>query len=843
MTLAVSPRQKDSIMRQFESGGVAAATPMAGLERLDPLGEQPFVVERNAGAIWNRDRWPARWITTGGPWATMPVVLAFRLRLTLDRPTDWTLHVSGDQRYDLWINGQWVGAGPERGDFNHWFFESYRLRAEPGDHCITARVWFAGDDAPIALMGRGPAFVLAGEGEALDAVTTGRAAWQARALRGYRYDLGGDVPGFESFVGKRTTLNTADRPELARLGEGEGWLPATAADPAECGYPADMLSMRVLTPAPLPALERARVSDIVVRHVGVAPAGDAGPKPIDPADHRDDESAQWTGLLRRSEPLTVSAHTARRVILDFDRYACVWPRLATEGGDGARIAFRFAETLYPQPQPVYDPPKPHRDSVDGMYFRGLGDRFELVGDDSRSLDTLWWRAGRYVEVDIRTSDEPLTLRDLAFDAHQYPTRIHSRFHCSDSQLNAILPLCAHSLKVSSLDAFFDSPYYEQLSYLGDSRVSALLHYATTRDHRLPRKVLEMFGGSVLPEGFIQTRYPCRTRQVIPTFCPFWLGMLVDYAVWTGDLQTVARYAHVARGVMDAYGRYRTESGLIGVLPGWPFVDWAPHFPEGIPPGARGTHPGASASCSVNWLYVLGLRYLAQIETLLGEPDLARRAGRLARGHADRVINAFWDPRRNRFNEDPAGDCVSEQSHVLALLTGELPVDLVGAALRVLTQRDPAVIPSSLYFTHYVLDVLHTHGQSAAFFERFDRWRAFPAVGLRTTPETAEPTRSDCHVWSSHPLYHVLTRVLGVQPGEPGFASVSVAPMLGPLQWAEGVVPHPAGDIAIRAERAEDRTIINVTLPESTPGVLLHRGERIELRPGEQRIELHNEGTA
>ena len=98
------------------------------------------------------------------------------------------------------------------------------------------------------------------------------------------------------------------------------------------------------------------------------------------------------------------------------------------------------------------------------------------------------------------------------------------------------------------------------------------------------------------------------------------------------------------------------------------------------------------------------------------------------------------------------------------------------------------------------------------------------MGLTTVPENPEPTRSDSHAWSAHPNYGLLATVLGVRPDAPGFRSVRIAPHLGPLQRAEGRIPHPLGDIEVRLVRSGARGLQGeVTLPEGLTGVFEWEG--------------------
>jgi hypothetical protein len=81
-------------------------------------------------------------------------------------------------------------------------------------------------------------------------------------------------------------------------------------------------------------------------------------------------------------------------------------------------------------------------------------------------------------------------------------------------------------------------------------------------------------------------------------------------------------------------------------------------------------------------------------------------------------------------------------------------------------------------------------------------------------------------------------VLGVRPAEPGFRSVRVAPELSSLSRAEGVVPHPLGDIEVRLVRTDgDGLHGEVTLPAGLTGVFEWGGQKVPLRAGSQELDM------
>ncbi|MNN75576.1 Bacterial alpha-L-rhamnosidase [compost metagenome] len=89
-----------------------------------------------------------------------------------------------------------------------------------------------------------------------------------------------------------------------------------------------------------------------------------------------------------------------------------------------------------------------------------------------------------------------------------------------------------------------------------------------------------------------------------------------------------------------------------------------------------------------------------------------------------------------------------------------------------------------------------------------------AKNLTTCVEDDVIERSDCHAWGSLILYELPAIVLGVQPAEPGYASIRVSPNPGYLTWAKGEVVTPKGLVKVSWEKADNGSIeLKVEVPE------------------------------
>jgi hypothetical protein len=371
-----------------------------------------------------------------------------------------------------------------------------------------------------------------------------------------------------------------------------------------------------------------------------------------------------------------------------------------------------------------------------------------------------FRAGRFIRLRIQTADQPLVLRPFRLEAVGYPLRPKRRVRTSDPVLRQVARLCMTTLRAGAHDLISDSPYYEQLSYVGDVRLVGLVHHASGGDPALLRKHIELFAASATPGGLLRSRYPCRIPQTIPTFALLWIGMLRDDLEWQCDLAFIRRMTPTAWAIVDAFLRdVDPASGLVRSPEGWNFLDWCDDFQNGVPPGGA----CGEVSTAINLLLVIALNDLATMAEACGEPELRRRARRLARAIGTAVVRHCFDSATNLFAETPAGNRFSVHVQALAELAR------VSKTFDLLNVLDPpaslpaTLSPVSLYFTHYVIEALTHRKRPAAGRRRvrkmIDRliepWRKLPAIGLRTTPERADPTRSDCHPWTAHVLYHML----------------------------------------------------------------------------------------
>jgi len=768
--------------------------------------------------------WRASWITHPTADLRDPVVLHFRHTLTLAAvPASYIVRVSADNRFILYVNGHRVGDGPARGDLEHWRYERFDLAPllKPGANLITATVWNWGVLAPLAQVSDRTAFLVESEATG-DASITTPDGWLVEQEQGHT-PLGRDTVTqktyFASGPGEEIDASRYDWVWNNPFVSGPSWVPAglpmrdsifPMADKAHSpGSAID--NFWNLVPDTLPPTEYTPISaGATVRIDAVSPAT---PLP---------QLNAFPGAA-----VTVPASTHVHILLDRKTLTTAYPLLTVSGGKGAHIRLTYSEALFDKKGRKGD-----RDEVANRVALGLNDGFLPDGGPHRFFQPLWWRTWRYLDLDIETSAEPLTLESLTANFSAYPFKELATFSSPDPDLAKIWEISWRTARDDAHETYMDTPYYEQLQYVGDTRIQSLISYTVAGDSRLARQALEAFDQSRTPEGYTRSRYPSSLPQTTPSFSLRWIGMEHDYWLYRRDPEQVRHALTGTRAVLAWFATHEQPDGLLNELPGLNFVD----APRGVLSyGARGE------SCVTSLEYLGTLGEAADLEKALGDSNLA--AGYLSRADHVRkgIFDNCWSESRGLIASDPDRTTFSQQGNILAVLYDVVPKDRQEDVLRQMLAIDPGTAPNgmasaSYYFRFYLARALDHAGMADEYLASIEPWRKLLPLHFSTWPEHPGNTRSDSHAWSAHPIYDLLTLVAGIQPASPGFATVRIAPHMGSLPSLTAALPHPDGTIQVDYLRQGTGLRATVTLPGTLTGTFVFNGKTWPLNPGVNQIQ-------
>lgn len=767
-----------------------------------------------------KKQWDAKWIVAPGTSVYDYGVYHFRKSFNLtEKPSEFIIHVSADNRYKLFVNGTMVCFGPARGDIDHWRFESIDIAPwlKQGKNVVAATVWNFAQYKPASQMSLQEGFIIQGNTQQEKIVNTDK-YWKVMVDKAYTANEP-DRAKIQSFmvVGPGDAIDGQKYPwnfEKPDYNDASWSAAAEFYNGSPFGVGTDLFWQ--LVPRTIPLMEEYTQPLLEVRRTSGIKADNS--------------------FLKGEKPLTVPARSKVSLLLDQTFLINAYPEITVSGGKGSRLVLTYAEALVDKNRV-----KGNRNDIEGKEIIGNSDVFLPDGGENRSFSTLWFRTYRYLQMDIETKDAPVTIKGLSGKFTGYPLRENASFASSDASLEQIWKVGWRTARLCAGETYYDCPYYEQLQYVGDTRIQSLISMYVSGDDRLVRNALTLYDNSRIPEGLTRSRYPSSMGQVITTFSLFWIRMVHDYWMLRDDPGFVKGFLPGIRNVLTWFeGRIDEKTGMIGALPYWSFVDWPDEWPwtesdriGGVPPG------GQTGNCSIVTLQTAyALEAAAELFRYFGDTCTANHYSHLMNSLKKTTMEHCWDNARNYLADTPDKKTFSQHANAMAILTGAVSSDK-NADLITRTLNDNKLTQCTFYFRFYLYRAMKAAGLGDQYTQMLTPWKDMLALGLSTFAERPEPTRSDCHAWSSSPNYELLATVCGIEPAQPGFKSVKIEPHLGNLEWIEGKLPHPAGSIIVKLKKTEDKGISgSVYLPGSLQGTFLFNGQSIHLQSGENTIRIN-----
>jgi hypothetical protein len=310
-------------------------------------------------------------------------------------------------------------------------------------------------------------------------------------------------------------------------------------------------------------------------------------------------------------------------------------------------------------------------------------------------------------------------------------------------------------------------------------------------------------------------------------------MLYDYWMYRNDTAFVKQYLSAVRGVLDWYeDKIDQKKNMLGPMRWWNFEDWNLAFPGGVPDGAN---DGNSSLVTLHYVYTL--QQAAELFKFFGKIDEAAQYTSLATRLSNATYKLCFDSKRNEMANTPEMKTFSQHASIMGVLSGAVPP----AQRKVVMQNvlnDATLSQATFFYRFYLNQALNKAGMGDAYYSQLTPWRNMLSMGLTTFAENPDPTRSDCHAWSASPNYDFLATICGIEPAAYGFTKVRIEPHLGELQWANGVLPHPKGNLSVSLKRKGTNGInATVDLPKGITGNFIWNGKIVNLKEGNNTIAL------
>ena len=753
--------------------------------------------------------WNANWIAAPNDPGNGYGVYYFRKNIDLGiKPVRFVVHVSADNRYKLYVNGKLVSLGPARGDTYYWNYETVDLAPwlVAGKNVIAALVYNEGENRPEAQITVRTAFIVQGETAAEEVLNT-NTSWKCVKDKGYRPVTGFFAASTGEFVDMNQSVKgwmSSDLDDsgwpfaanlfqgrLKGLSDGFGWMLVPSS-----------LPQMELTYQRIPSLRKATGMDL--------PSGFPGSK----------------------TPVVIPANTTVTFLLDQTYLTSAYINLNFSKGKDAGISMRYAESLYENRQ-KYGDRKGNRNDVDGKDFSGRKDSLISDGSMGQSYTTLYWRSFRYILVTVRTQGEALVVDDIYGVFTGYPFTFNAVLNTDNTEIKKILEIGWRTARLCAMETYFDCPYYEQLQYIGDTRIQAMVSYYNSGDDRLARNAINLMDHSRIPEGATQSRWPTHSTQIISTFSLWYIGVLHDYWMYRSDSSFIRDKLVGERAVLDFFSKYQGADGSLKGTPYWTFIDWVGGKGWDFAQPPKGSD-GNSAILDLQLL--MAYEWAAELESHLGMAEYSSLYWSKAAQLKKTIRAKYWNASRKLFADTKEKDVYSQHANALAVLAGVVNKEDVSLVCRNLL-TDSTLTQCTIYFKYYLHQALVKGGFGDDYLKWLDIWRDNIKMGLTTWAEVSDlpNSRSDCHAWGASPNIEFFRTVLGIDSYAPGFRKVKIEPHLGELVNVSGEVPHPNGKVVVAYAFEKGKWKIRIVLPVRTSGVLVWKGAAYPLRAGENLL--------
>jgi alpha-L-rhamnosidase len=760
--------------------------------------------------------WNAYWIMAPNDPGREYGVYYFRKTIDIAaKPNSFIVKVSADNRYKLYVNGTLVSVGPARGDTYYWNYETVDLAPylTTGKNIISAVVWNEAESRPEAQISLRTAFILQGNTATEEILNTNN-TWKCTQNKAYTAITGIGYPTYYvAGPGELVDMNKSIKDWQAADFNDSAWPEAAMLEHGKPKGLADAFGW-MLVPSSIPQMERTYQRIPVLRKA--------------------DGLTVPASFPATKTAVTIPANTTATLLLDQTYLTSAYLTLNFSNGKNADIAVGYAESLFSSIK-GYGTTKGNRNDVNGKVFAGRKDSLISDGTANQNFTTLYWRTYRYIQIKIQTKDDPLVIDDIYGTFTGYPFTFNAKLQTGNTEMQKIIDIGWRTARLDAMETYMDCPYYEQLQYIGDTRIQAMVSYYNSGDDRLARNAINLMDHSRIAEGLTLSRHPSYSPQIISTFSLWYIGVLHDYWMYRPDSNFVKDKLPGERAVLDFFSKYQQPDGSLKGTPYWTFVDWADgkDWQSGKPPiGSKG------GSCILDLQLLMAYQMSAEMETKMGMPGYAKLYREKEMQLKQTIQAKYWDPIKKLYADTEDKDLFSQHANSLAILAGMVkgPKEM---ALSKSILADTTLTQCTIYFKYYMHQALVKGGLGNDYMSWLDIWRKNIAAGLTTWAEISDlpHTRSDCHAWGASPNIEFFRTILGIDSYAPGFGKIKIEPHLGDLKSASGAIPHPNGKVAV--EYVQDKTLwkIKISLPQKTSGIFVWKGKTYPLKTGENLFKI------
>ncbi|WBL23365.1 alpha-L-rhamnosidase-related protein [Zunongwangia sp. HRR-M8] len=432
------------------------------------------------------------------------------------------------------------------------------------------------------------------------------------------------------------------------------------------------------------------------------------------------------------------------------------------------------------------------ETLDYINFNGSHSS-EYTHDESKAF--------RYVQVQ---ADPSIKYDSISMLYEYLPLDYRGEFNSSDELLNEIWDVSAYTMHLTSREFFIDGIKRDRWIWSGDAYQSYLMNYYLFFDNNSVERTLLALRGKEPVTAHINT---------IMDYSLYWFVGIYDYYLYTGDTSFIEQFYPRMKSLMEFVLGRRNKSGFLEPLEGdWVFIDWADCLPK------------TGEVSFEQMLLARSLEAMARSAEIAGENNDQKRYKSLAEEMQKKLFDVFWDEKNQVMKHQRVNgemqNIVTRYANMFGIFFNYFNEEQKQSVKEKVLLNDDILQITTPYMRFYELEALCAIGEQEYVLDEIrDYWGGMLDLGATSFWEKYDPSdegeqhlsmygrpygKSLCHAWGASPIYLFGKYYLGVKPTAPGYAQYEIRPNLGGLDWIEGKVPTPSGEIEIFASKKEIR---------------------------------------
>lgn len=242
-----------------------------------------------------------------------------------------------------------------------------------------------------------------------------------------------------------------------------------------------------------------------------------------------------------------------------------------------------------------------------------------------------------IEAEIQNSSAFSAEITISFIETHYPIYEQANTITSDSNLNLVLEVCKHTLKICRQTHHLDSPRHcEPLACTGDYYIESLMTPFSFGDMRLAE--FDLIRTAVM----LERENGCMFHT---TYSLIWVRMLYDVYMFTGRKGLLADCKNALQLLLKRFETYIGRNSLIETPPNYMFIDWI--YIDGF---SMHHPPKALGQTCLNMFYFHALCYAEKIFTELRDLENAAYCHKKSRMLQKAINTILFDSEKGIYFE-------------------------------------------------------------------------------------------------------------------------------------------------------------------------------------------------